>query len=443
MGGAGRDGAGVDGAGRNVPGSDLPDAEVLAETIRRQRDGDTAGALAVLERAIAAAPDVARYHRLANELYRQVGRHVDARGAAQRVVALRPDDPTSHTELAAACGNLGDIAGMREAAERAIALAPDLAAAHFSRGAALLASGDFAEGWREYEWRLQLPGTAGGIPPAEWLRWDGAAMPNGRLLLFADQGRGDVIQFARYIPWVAARCPDLAICCPREMWPILRQFPELRLIVQHWHEAGGCNAFAPLGSLPLLIGTRLDTILPPVKLRADPVRAAAWRARLDGLVPAGYRRIGLIWAGNSAHTADHDRSTQLASFLKLASVDDVALVSLQKGPSQAQIGGYFGRVPLFNLGPQIHDFDDTMAVLDALDLLVSVDTGVVHLAGAMGKPTWVALPFSADWRWLLGRDDSPWYPSVRLFRQPAPRAWVPTVARIAAALGQHTSRATG
>jgi hypothetical protein len=426
----------MDGAGRNVTGSNPAVADVLAETIRRQRDGDADGALAMLEAAIAAAPDVARYHRLANELYRQLGRHLDARATAQRLVAMRPDDPTAHTELAAACGNLSDIAGMRDAAERAIALAPDLAAAHFSRGAALLASGDFAEGWREYEWRLQLPGTAGGIPPAEWPRWDGGAIPHGRLLLFADQGRGDVIQFARYIPWVAARCPDLTICCPREMWPILRQFPELRLIVQHWHEAGRCDAFAPLGSLPLLAGTRLDTIPPPVLLRAEPARAAAWRARLDGLVPRGYRRIGLIWAGNSAHTADGERSTQLASFMQLASVADVALLALQKGPAQSEIGGYFGRAPLFNLGPRIHDFDDTMAVLEALDVLVSVDTGVVHLAGAMGKPTWVVLPFGADWRWLLDRDDSPWYPSVRLFRQPAPRAWAPTVAQVAAALGQ-------
>jgi hypothetical protein len=223
------------------------------------------------------------------------------------------------------------------------------------------------------------------------------------------------------------------------MWPILRQFPELRLIVQHWHEAGRCDAFVPLGSLPLLAGTRLDTIPPPVLLRADPARAAAWRARLEGLVPRGYRRIGLIWAGNSAHTADHERSTQLASFMPLASVDGVALLALQKGPPQGQIGGYFGRAPLFNLGPQMHDFDDTMAVLDALDVLVSVDTGVVHLAGAMGKPTWVVLPFAADWRWLLDRDDSPWYPSVRLFRQPAPRAWAPTVARVAKALAEQST----
>src|SRR6185312_6966300 len=146
----------------------------------------------------------------------------------------------------------------------AIALAPVLASAHFARAAALLLGGEFAEGWREYEWRLRLPGTAGGIPPDDVRRWDGTPMPDGKLLLFADQGRGDIIQFARYIPWAAQRCPNLSLCCASEMWPILRQFSELRHLVTHWHEVPPCDAFAPLGSLPMLARTRLNNI--PAKL---------------------------------------------------------------------------------------------------------------------------------------------------------------------------------
>jgi hypothetical protein len=190
----------------------------------------------------------------------------------------------------------------------------------------------------------------------------------------------------------------------------------------------------PLGSLPLLAGTRLENIPPSPHLRADPARAAAWQARLDRLLSSGYRRVGLIWAGNRAHTGDRERSMDLASLAALAAVEGVALVALQKGPSQAQVGAYFGRAPLLNLGPELRDFRDTMAVLEALDLLVSVDTGVVHLAGAMGKPAWVLLAFAADWRWLLERDDSPWYPSVRLFRQPAAGDWEAAVAQVVAAL---------
>jgi hypothetical protein len=324
---------------------------------------------------------------------------------------------------------------MDEAASRAIALDPDLASAHFARAASLLLRGEFAEGWREYEWRLRLPGTAGGIPPDDWRRWDGTPMPDGRLLLFADQGRGDIIQFARYIPWVAERCGDLALCCAAEMWPILRQFREVRHLVSHWYEAPPCDAFTPLGSLAMLAGTRLSTIPTPVPyLRADQARARYWHRRLAGLLTPDYLRVGLIWAGNTAHTDDTSRSTSLASFEPLGSVPGVALVALQKGPSQAQAAGYYGRAPLVSLGPEIRNFDDTMAVLEAIDVLVSVDTGVVHLAGAMGRPTWVLLPYAPDWRWLIGRSDSPWYPSIRLFRQPTPNAWAPAVEQIVASL---------
>lgn len=396
---------------------------------------DLEAALAQTQAAIARNPDTVALHRHAWDLYRRLGRYHDSLAAARRAVDLAPGDAMAHTELAAAYGALGDTAAMRAATEQALALAPGLATAHFARGTALLLTGAFEEGWREYEWRLHLPGTAGGIPPEDLPRWDGAPMPHGRLLLFADQGRGDIIQFARYIPWAAARCAELALCCPSEMWPILRQFPEITHLVQQWYQAPRCDCFAPLGSLPMLAGTRLDTIPAPVPyLRADPARAATWRARLDALLPHGHRRVGVIWAGNTAHTGDRERSTSLATLGPLAARRDVALVSLQRGPAQAQAGQHFGRAPLFNLAPELHGFHDTMAVLDALDLLISVDTGVVHLAGAMGRPVWLLLPFAPDWRWLLEREDTPWYPTLRLFRQPAPGDWASVVAQANAAL---------
>ncbi len=404
-------------------------------------------ALASVEQAIAQAPDVAANHRRAWSLYRRLGRAHEALAAARRAVSLAPTEAVAHNELAAAYGAVLDLTGMANAAARAIALAPGLASAHFARAAASLLAGKFAEGWREYEWRLRLPGTAGGIPPDDLRRWDGTPMPDGKLLLFADQGRGDIIQFARYIPWAAQRCPNLSLCCAGEMWPILQQFRELRHLVTHWHEAPTCDAFAPLGSLPMLARTRLNNI--PAKipyLRAEPRRAARWRHRLDGWLPSDYLRVGLIWAGSAFHNDDISRSTHLSSFLPLATVPGVALLALQKGPAQAQAADYFGRAPLVSLGPEIHDFDDTMAVLDAIDLLVSVDTGVVHLAAAMGRPTWVLLPYAPDWRWLLSRDDSPWYPGLRLFRQPAPNGWGPAIQRITTSLhelarsGAHSRR---
>jgi hypothetical protein len=172
---------------------------------------------------------------------------------------------------------------------------PDDPSGHYLRAQAWLRQGDFEQGWQEYEWRLKVPGTAGGIPPDDWRRWDGSPVPEGRVLIFCDQGRGDIIQFARYLPWVAERCPDLAVCCPGEMWPILRQFPQIRMLAEHWHQVGPCTAFAPICSLPLLAGTRIDTIPAPVPyLHADPSLAASWRRRLDRLLPKEHRRVGLV-----------------------------------------------------------------------------------------------------------------------------------------------------
>ena len=400
------------------------------------RRGELVRAAALATEAATHEPSAAQHVQLRRAIYEARGDFQEAAAAAQRVVELLPNDAMAYHELGAALGLLGDIDGVRRAAEAAIALSPDLASAHFMRATALLLTGEFAEGWREYEWRLRLQGTAGGIPPADWLRWNGTPMPEEqRLLLFADQGRGDIIQFARYIDWAAERCPNIVVSCPGEMWPVLRQFTVLRGIVEQWYQAGACVAYVPLGSLPMLAETRVASIPAPVPyLRANPARVATWRARLDSLLPAGARRIGLVWAGGSGHVNDRTRSMQLRDLEPLGALDDVSLVALQKGPAQAQVGQWFGRAPLLQLGPLLADFNDTMAVLDCLDLVVCVDTAVAHLAGAMGRPAWLMLPFAPDWRWLLGRDDTPWYPTLRLFRQSTPRDWSSVVRRIADAL---------
>jgi hypothetical protein len=183
----------------------------------------------------------------------------------------------------------------------------------------------------------------------------------------------------------------------------------------------------------------LQTIPAPIPyLRADPQKVAAWADRLSGLVPAGYRRVGIAWAGRPTHVNDRNRSATLATFAPLSRLPRLVLISLQKGPAQAQIGAYWGRAPLVNLGPEVADFGDTMAILEALDLVVTVDTAVAHLAGAMGRPVWLMLPFAPDWRWLLQRADSPWYPTAQLFRQPAPRQWDPVVVEITRRLGERT-----
>ncbi len=206
-----------------------------------------------------------------------------------------------------------------------------------------------------------------------------------------------------------------------------------RPAVRAWDDMPDYAAFCALSGLPRLAGTRAATIPAPIPyLRADPGRITRWSDRLSGLMPSGYRRIGVIWAGRPTHNNDRNRSALLADFMPLASVAGLALLALQKGPTTGQAGGYYGRAPLINLGTEIDDYDDTMAILENLDLLVTVDTSVAHLAGAMGRPVWIMLPRAPDWRWLLGRSDTPWYPSMRLFRQQTTGQWDDVVKDIAA-----------
>lgn len=205
----------------------------------------------------------------------------------------------------------------------------------------------------------------------------------------------------------------------------------------HWQNVPDFSVYCPISGLPRLCGTTLQTIPAPIPyVCADRNKAALWADRLSGLTPAGYRRVGIAWAGRSTHVNDRDRSTTLATFAPLAALSDIALISLQKTQGQEQIGIYWGRAPLVNLGPEIADFSDTMAILESLDVVVTVDTAVAHLVGAMGMPVWLMLPFAPDWRWLLDRSDSPWYPTARLFRQTVARQWGPVAAEIARELAR-------
>jgi hypothetical protein len=225
------------------------------------------------------------------------------------------------------------------------------------------------------------------------------------------------------------------MACSAEVAPLLRQLhPDLK-IFQRWELAPHYAAFSPLSGLPRLHGTRIDNVPAPIPyLRSDPARRASWAERLGQVVPRGYRRVGIVWAGRPTHNNDRNRSATLAAFAPIAALRGIVLISLQKGPAAAQAGGYFGRAPLVNIGAEIHDYDDTMAILDNLDLLVTVDTSVGHLAGAMGRPVWIMIARAPDWRWLLGRTDSPWYPAVRLFRQSEHRKWDTVAAEVAQAL---------
>ena len=389
-------------------------------------------AVRLIERSLALAPMEALYYRNVCEVYRVLGRYDEALVAGRRAASLAPNDVHCYHNLGVLHYHRLELDEAIASAERAIELAPDFAGAHFGIAEASLLRGDFARGWEEYEWRMKLANAPPLLPPTERPQWDGSPIPDGTLLLIADQGYGDVIQFARYIPWAAERCAKLVIACSAELHPVIEQQAGAGLLFDHWERAPEYKAYCALSGLPRLAGTRLDTIPAEIPYaRADPARSAVWAERLDALLPRGYRRIGIVWAGRPTHHNDRNRSTTLATFAPLTEIPGIALVSLQKGLTQAQIGGYWGRAPLVNLGPELRDFGDTMAVLQCLERVISVDTSVVHLAGAMGKEAWVMLPYAPDWRWLQTRSDSPWYPTLRLFRQGPDRSWDAVIGGIA------------
>jgi hypothetical protein len=260
-------------------------------------------------------------------------------------------------------------------------------------------------------------------------------LPEGTLLLVADQGFGDGIQFGRYIPWAAARCKNVVLAASDTLKPLLSQLDPSVRVIHEWAKSGPFDAWCPLTGLPRLAGTTLANIPAEIPyIRAAPERVAKWEARLKALTPRGLRRIGCVWAGRPTHKNDWKRSMSLPDLAPVTAVDGIALIVLQKGAGQRQTGSYYGRAPLVHLSAEIGSFEDTAAIIEGLDLVLTVDTSVAHLAGAMGKPVWIMLPWAAEWRWLMHRTDTPWYPTVRLFRQPTAGDWKSVAQQVAAAL---------
>lgn len=388
------------------------------------RTGHHQAAAETVERAIKLSPGAINFRRSLCPIYERLGRYDDAVRIGCESLDIDGDDLQTLHNLAVVHYRRLELDESIACARRALTLDPTAAGPHFQLAEALLLRGDFAQGWEEYEWRFKIPGAPPLMPPTDRPQWDGAPIGEAKLLLIADQGFGDSIQFSRYIPKVLERCSNVAVVADPLLHPIIRQVSPEVALVDRWQGCPEYVAYSPLSSLPRVFGTRLDTIPRELAyLHGDDSRTAAWRARLDDLVPSGFRRVGIAWAGRSTHNNDLNRSMRLREFAPIAALDRVALLSLQKGEGQKAIAEYYGRAPLFNLGAEVTDFLDTMSIIDLTDVVVTVDTAIAHLAAAMGKPAFILLPFAPDWRWLLERTDSPWYPSARLFRQRSAGDW--------------------
>jgi tetratricopeptide (TPR) repeat protein len=314
-----------------------------------------------------------------------------------------------------------------ESFDRAIALEPELPQGHWNKALLCLALGDFERGWNDYEWRwrgaTELVSRGFAQP-----QWRGEDLAGKTILLHAEQGFGDSIQFVRYLPMVKAKAAKVILEVPDSLLPLIGDFAGGVTMLTRGEALPAFDVHCPLMSLPLAFGTTLATIPASVPyLHAPAGRTEAWRTRLSGMKRP---RVGLVWSGRPDHKNDHNRSVALSRLSPLLSVAGAAFVSLQREYREADLPA-LEKLPILRLDAALSDFADTATVIGELDLVISVDTAVAHLAGAMGKPLWLLLPQIQDWRWMRGRADSPWYPSARLFRQSQIGDWDSVIAAVA------------
>ncbi|MFI5020207.1 MAG: GNAT family N-acetyltransferase [Alphaproteobacteria bacterium] len=359
----------------------------------------------------------------------------EAADCCRRMIAARPDFALAHNNLGAVLQAQGKLDEALQLFRRAQALKEDYVDAQVNEALLLLLRGDFAAGWEKYEWRARLPAyrQRNFAQP----RWRGEALRGKTILLHADQGFGDSIQYLRYIPLVLAEGCRVILELEGPLMPLASSLEGEITVIGKGAPLPDFELHSALASLPLGFGTRPDSI--PAEVPYLFPRAAAiehWRERLgEG---AGLK-VGLVWAGSAQHANDHNRSIAFARLRPLLAAAPVRWLSLQTGPRAHDLVGLAPGL-VTDLSEALTDFEESAACVLNLDLVITVDTALAHLAGALAKPAWVLLPFIPDWRWQLEREDSPWYPTLRLFRQPAPGEWESVVRRVAEELERFAAK---
>jgi tetratricopeptide (TPR) repeat protein len=415
--------------------SDWPDAySNFGNALKEQ--GKLSEAIECYRTALAIQPKyVEAHYNLANVL-REAGKPEEAAVCFRKAIGINPEFADAHINLGS---TLADQKKLDEAVmcyDKALRLRPDLPDAHFNKALTLLARGDLATGWLEYEWRWKMPQMISARAAFKQPQWRGEAAEGRTLLIHAEQGFGDTLQFCRYGKLAAARGLSVVMAVPESLVRLLRRMTDIGQVIAEGGELPSFDLQCPMLSMPLAFNTTLATI--PVQhsyLNADEAQIAAWRARLATPTRPDLR-VGLAWAGSARNTpalaaVDRRRSISRDRLAPLVALPGLQFFSLQKEGPMAPAD-----FPLIDFMCEMTDFADTAALIANLDLVISVDTAVAHLAAALGKPVWLLDRFDSCWRWLTGRRDSPWYPTLRLYRQPNPGDWDSVVAEVAKDLGE-------
>ena len=407
---------------------DLPDVySNLGITLLKARQPDKA--VVFCQRAVQLAPnDVNMYYNLGIAL-QENGQFEEAVACYHKASQLAPHDAAIYNNLAFA---LQENRRPYEAIpyyQKALSLQPDYATAHWNLALALLLTGNFREGWKEYEWRWETEYLSSSKRNFKKPMWTGSDIKGLTILLHAEQGFGDTFQFVRYAPLVAALGAEVVLECHKQSASLMGSVDGICRVLVRGEELPSFDVQCPLLSLPLAFDTTLETI--PSKLpymSADVSLTDKWKELLKH--DDSKLKIGIVWAGNPGFKQNHYRNIPLHFFVPLAGLPGVTLYSLQKGEEAGTAKDPPVDMKLVDYTSEINDFADTAAFIENLDLIISVDTAVAHLAGALGKPVWTLLPFSPEWRWLMEREDSPWYPTMRLFRQSSHGDWRPVIDRV-------------
>ena len=397
------------------------------------RTGRQDEALKAYQRALAMDPDRAELRANTASLLRALDRPAEAVVHYKAALALQPDHAEAARNFGATLRELGRTDDAIAALETAARARPDDAVVHTNLAIALLEAERFEDGWREYEWRFASKGVERGfVQPL----WDGGAFGGKILLVHAEQGLGDTIQFVRYLSRVKQKGGTVLLECQPAMVALFDGLAGADAIVPQGEPLPSFDRHCPLLGLPRRLGTTLETIPAAVPYLSAP------KGRQVGRLPAakGKLRVGLVWAGAAGHVNDRHRSIPLARFKPLATLDRVQLVSLQAGARAADLAKHDWAAGVVDRAEACTDLADTAALMGRLDLIVSVDTAPAHLAGALGVPVWLLLPFKPDWRWMRERDDSPWYPTMRLFRQTNPGDWPAVIQRLRRALVKESAK---